>query len=113
MLKDRLSQKERPGQSIENNVESYPERLQVFLSHTKLDNYGENIARKLRRSINENSALSTFIDVVGIPAGLRFEDVILRNVNQGALVAIHIDLYSSREWCRREVIEAKRHKFRC
>ena len=108
MLRDRLSRKERPDHEIENNVESYLEKFQVFLSHTKFDNDGENIARKIRGWINENSALSTFFDVLDIPAGRGFEDVILSNLNKGAFVAIHTDLYSSREWCRREVIEAKR-----
>ncbi len=109
MLRERLSRKAWPGAGTDNNFESYLEKFQVFLSHTKLDRDGENIARKIRRWINNNSALSTFIDVVDIPAGLRFEDVILSNLNKGALVAIHTDLYSSRVWCRREVIESKRH----
>ena len=107
-LRERFLQKKRPGQVINDNDEIYLEKFQVFLSHTKLDNDGEIIAWKIRRWMNENSALSTFIDVVDIPAGLRFKDVILRNLNKSALVAIHTDLYSSREWCRREVIEAKR-----
>ncbi len=109
MLRDRLSRKARPGTNTDNNFESYLEKFQVFLSHTKFDNDGEKIAWKIRRWISENSALSTFIDVVDIPAGLRFEDVILRNLNIGAFVAVHTNLYSSRPWCRREVIEAKRH----
>jgi hypothetical protein len=43
-----------------------------------------------------------------IPAGLRFHKVLLQQVRVSAMVAIHADSYSSREWCRREIIEAKR-----
>src|SRR5207253_5934109 len=43
-----------------------------------------------------------------IPAGLRFNKVILQKVKVSAVIAIHTDSYSSREWCRREIIEAKR-----
>jgi hypothetical protein len=34
--------------------------------------------------------------------------VLLQQVKVSAVVAIHTDSYSSREWCRREIIEAKR-----
>ena len=43
-----------------------------------------------------------------IPAGLRFNKVILLKIKVSAVVAVHTDSYSSREWCRREIIEAKR-----
>ena len=46
--------------------------------------------------------------VFDIPAGLSFREVLLHQVETSAVVAVHTDAYSSREWCRREVIEAKR-----
>jgi len=49
MLRDRLSQMETPDLCIESNVKSYLEKFQVFLSHTKLDNDGGNIAQKICR----------------------------------------------------------------
>jgi hypothetical protein len=82
----------------------------VFLSHSKHDPDGERIAKLVRREIfaGEGDSLSSFFDVHDIPAGLRFYKVILEKVRVSAAVAIHTDSYSSREWCRREIIEAKR-----
>jgi hypothetical protein len=39
---------------------------------------------------------------------VRFQKVLLQQVRVSAVVAVHTDSYSSREWCRREIIEAKR-----
>ena len=50
-------------------------------------------------------------DVLGhpnIPPGVPFDLVIDHEVGSSVMVAIHTDSYSSREWCRREVIRAKR-----
>ena len=43
-----------------------------------------------------------------IPAGVSSSSVIDDSIQDGAMVAIYTDSYSSREWCRREVVEAKR-----
>ena len=80
----------------------------MFLSHTKRDDDGETVARGIRDWLHENIALSSFFDVFDIPAGLSFREVLLQQVEASAVVAVHTDAYSSREWCRREVIEAKR-----
>ena len=81
--------------------------MQIFLSHSKHDERGAQIARAVRDRIHANHSLSSFFDVHDIPAGLRFDEVLLYQVRVSAVVAIHTDSYSSREWCRREVIEAK------
>lgn len=59
--------------------------------------------------MHKGNGLSSFFDVHDIPVGLRFNEVLLKQVAQSAVVAIHTDTYSSREWCRREIIEAKRY----
>jgi len=46
---------------------------------------------------------------LNIPPGLPFAEVLRLYVRISAVVAIHTDSYSSREWCRREILEAKRH----
>src|SRR5262249_649160 len=47
-------------------------------------------------------------DSADIPAGGRFPDEIQKGgLNSSALVAVLTDTWSSREWCRREVLEAK------
>ncbi|HEY6325533.1 MAG TPA: toll/interleukin-1 receptor domain-containing protein, partial [Candidatus Cybelea sp.] len=87
---------------------AYLERVKVFLSHSKHDPYGERIAWAILDFLSKNSALSQLFDVRDIPAGLPFPTVIERFVRRSAVVAIYTDSYSSREWCRREIIEAKR-----
>ena len=86
----------------------YLERVRVFISHTKRDGDGEAVARGVRDWIHAHSPLDSFFDVTDIPPGLPFADVLLERVGSGAVLAVHTDSYSSREWCRREVIEAKR-----
>ena len=86
----------------------YLEKIQTFLSYTKHDEHGKEIAEAIRCWLHQNSALSSFLDVYDIPAGLRFPNVIDHNIGKSVFLAIHTDHYSSRAWCRREVIEAKR-----
>jgi hypothetical protein len=94
----------------EGVLEQYLRKVQLFLSHSKHDTNGEFIAKLIRERLHlgEGDSLASFFDVHDIPAGLRFNKVILEMVRVSAVVAIHTDSYSSREWCRREIIEAKR-----
>ena len=93
-----------PPQTLRN----YLEKVQVFLSHTKHDDDGVRIATLILAHLRERD-FSTFFDVHNIPTGTRFDDVILDNVRVSAVVAVHTDAYSTREWCRKELLEAKRH----
>ena len=107
MLRHYLEHLKRPA-SEEVALESYLKKVQVFLSHSKHDDDGERIAHAIRDRLHGGHALSSFFDVHDIPAGLRFHKVLLQQVRVSTMVAIHTDSYSSREWCRREIIEAKR-----
>ena len=107
MLRYRLDLHRRP-EIAEAPFPDYLQNFQMFISHSKHDDDGESVARSSRNWLHENSALSSFFDVYDIPAGLSFREVILHQVETSAFVALHTDSYSSREWCRREVIEAKR-----
>lgn len=89
-------------------LERYLEKVQIFLSHSKHDSDGKRLAQKISRWLQQSSGLSKFFDELDIPAGTRFPDVLDLEVKRSAFVAVHTDSYSSREWCRREVIEAKR-----
>ena len=96
----------------ESNVEEkrrrYIEKFGVFLSYSNHDSHGEKIAVNIRKGIQEHfPALTVFVANRGIPAGMQFNDVLLDKVRSCAVVVMHTDSYSSREWCRREVIEAK------
>ena len=90
-------------------LERYLEKIRVFLSHSKHDDRGESVARSIRDWIHAHSPLESFFDFHDLPPGLPFDEVLLHQIGaSGAVVAVHTDSYSSREWCRREVIEAKR-----
>ena len=89
-------------------LERYLDKLRVFISHSKHDSDGESVAHSIRDWIHAHSPLESFFDVYDIPPGLSFADVLLHQIGAGAVLAIHTDSYSSREWCRREVIETKR-----
>ena len=106
MLRHRLDLFRRP-EAAEAPLASYLEKVQVFISHSKHDDDGESVARSIRDWLHSNSAMSSFFDVYDIPAGLSFRDVLLHQIETSAVVALQTDSYSSREWCRREVIEAK------
>ena len=92
----------------DDELRRYRENVQVFLSHSKHDDYGEAIAREIRGWFREHSALASFLDVDDMTAGVRFDATIEDAIRHGVLVAIYTDSYSSREWCRREAILAKR-----
>ena len=92
----------------EPELEQYLQRIQTFLSYSKHDGHGKDIAETVRIWLDRNSALSSFLDVYDIPVGLPFPKVIDHHIGRSVVLAIQTDSYSSREWCRREVIEAKR-----
>ena len=93
------------------DLERYLENVQVFLSHSKHDHDGdgERIARDIRDWLHQSNGPSSFFDVLDIPVGTPFQEVLELHVKRSALVALHTDSYSSREWCRREIIQAKRY----
>lgn len=108
MLRHFLEHLRRPDED-EAALEAYLRKVQIFLSHSKHDEAGERVARLVRDRLHDGHGFASFFDVHDIPAGLRFHKVLLQQVRVSAMVAIHTDTYSSREWCRKEVIEAKRH----
>lgn len=108
MLRHYLEHLRHPEEE-EDALEGYLRKVQIFLSHSKHDDNGERLALLVRERLYAGHGLSSFFDVHDIPAGLRFHKVLLQQVRVSAMVAIHTDTYSSREWCRREIIEAKRH----
>ncbi|MES3106893.1 toll/interleukin-1 receptor domain-containing protein [Sphingomonas aurantiaca] len=107
MLRHYLEHLRRPLDPM-SELDRYLQPVRVFISHSKHDAVGEPIAKRVRARLHEGRGLSSFFDVHDIPAGLRSEQVLLHRVSQSAVIAIHTDTYSSREWCRREIIEAKR-----
>lgn len=109
MLRHYLAQLKHPAED-EEALLAYLTKVAIFLSHSKHDPDGKRIANLVRDYLyhGEGDSLASFFDVHDIPAGLRFNKVLLQKVKVSAVVAIHTDSYSSREWCRREIIEAKK-----
>ena len=109
MLRSYLERLRRPPNRRRRLISIYA-RWRYSLATSKHDTHGERIAKLIRDQLyrGEGDGLASFFDVHDIPAGLRFNQVILQKVKVSAVVAVHTDSYSSREWCRREIIEAKR-----
>lgn len=84
-----------------------PPPLKLFISHAKAD--GVTIASSIKAYVEKSHALKTFFDANDIAIGYDFSDEIERHIQDAVIIAIHTDLYSTREWCRREVLLAKQH----
>lgn len=107
MLRQYLERLQQPSVSDED-LEHYLKRVEVFVSHSKHDEHGVRIAEKIRIFV-QDAGYDAFFDVINIPPGQRFDRVLLLKVKKSALVAVHTDSYSSREWCRKEMIQAKKN----
>lgn len=107
MLRAHLERLRRPAEP-EASLLQYLTKVELFLSHSKADDAGAVIARKVRDHLHGGDGLESFFDLHDIPVGLQFDKVLLLKVKVSAVIAIQTDSFSSREWCRREVLEAKR-----
>ncbi len=84
-------------------------KVTVFLSHAKHD--GLEITTAVRRHLHEHTKLDDFFDAADIPDGARFAEFITKSAGSlPVLLAVQTDGYGSREWCRMEVLEAKRRR---
>ena len=109
MLRYRLACLRHPGDG-HGALDDYLTNVRVFLSHSKHDDHGGIVAHALRTWLNDNANAAPFLDVRNIPAGVPFDSVLEHEVARSVMVAIYTDSYSSRDWCRREVITAKRRR---
>ncbi len=82
--------------------------ITLFLSHAKKD--GEKVALALKEHIGRLPELKSFFDAKNISGGSDFEKELDKNIREAVLVVLHTDMYSSREWCRREVLLAKKYE---
>lgn len=86
-------------------------RLTVFVSHTKRSTHGEGehvdaLVEMVRKCIAD-TRLAEFFDASDLQPGTDWDATLRENAQQSALLAIRTDLFSSREWCQREVSLAK------
>jgi hypothetical protein len=98
------------GQPV-NNLPDIPVRL--FVSHAKKDlprdpsALAEGPVKAILSSLAQ-LPIEGWYDAAEIPPGGRFPEEIEKGVlNASAVVVVVTDSWSSREWCRREVLEAK------
>jgi len=82
--------------------------IKLFISHAKDD--GEDLAIKFRNHIYSNTKLKAFFDANDIADGHQFEQEITKHIDHSAFVIFNTDIYSDREWCRKEIIIAKRYR---
>jgi TIR domain len=82
-------------------------KVKVFLSHAKAD--GLEITESIGDYLRRVARLEDFFDAADIPDGKRFAEFLMEQAGSlAALLAIQTDSYASREWCRLELLEAKR-----
>ncbi|WP_131785852.1 toll/interleukin-1 receptor domain-containing protein [Protofrankia symbiont of Coriaria ruscifolia] len=80
--------------------------LTVLLSHASTD--GRGVALAVRKYLHDYTDIGDFLDVHSIAAGERLVEAIDRAISASTFLAIVTDSYSSRGWCRHEVVKAKR-----
>lgn len=97
--------KPRISQLSKSNRSAEP--ITLFISHAKKD--GKLIAKEIKAQVDSNSAMQTFFDEVDIASGHRWKNELERGVEDSALLVVQTDAYSSREWCRWEVLRAKKN----
>ncbi len=101
------------AQGIAQMVDPAHERLKVFISHTKRHAEDEQGAVRrlveLVRSVIGGTRLADFFDAADLQPGEDWAPKLVEEAAHSALLAVRTDLYSSRPWCQREVLTAKRH----
>jgi hypothetical protein len=81
---------------------------QLFISHAKVDLPASGkAAEEIQRHVETETTGKAFFDKVSILAGDSLTEQIDQAASQGVFVAIRTDMYSSRVWCRRELLKAK------
>jgi hypothetical protein len=83
--------------------------LKLFLSHSKNEEHGVDLAQALKNFI-DHSSMRNFFDASDIAPGYRFSEEIERHIKGSTVIAIHTDSYSSRYWCQREIMCAKENE---
>lgn len=97
------------GKDVTDDQSRAPTKL--FLSHTKADLTAEPpVAQQFIDYLKADQPVDTWVDSGEIETGSKFSDAIYAGIKQTSLLVILTDNYSSREWCREEVMLAKEHQ---
>ena len=83
----------------------------LFLSHAKADiNTEPRVALKVMELLGADQPVDAWVDSGDIETGSKFSEAISNGVKRTSLLAILTDNYSSREWCREEIMLAKENQ---
>lgn len=84
---------------------------QLFISHAKVDlARTDKAAEKLHKYIVTETTGKAFFDKVSVLPGDELAEQLEREATQGVFVVVRGDLYSSRAWCRQELLFAKQKR---
>ena len=84
---------------------------QLFLSHAKADLGTEPmVAQQIIDYLKADQPVDAWVDSGAIETGSKFSDAIRSGVERTSLLAIVTDNYSTRDWCREEIMLAKEHQ---
>lgn len=82
-------------------------KQKVFISHAKVD--GKNIAKDLQHYISSETKLDSFFDAHNIQESTEWKDELEENIKDSIVLVYYTDLYSTRLWCRKEILFAKKY----
>jgi hypothetical protein len=100
------------AQALSQLANTQQERLTIFISHTKRESPDEE--REVHelvgrvRSIISHTRLASFFDAQDLQPGRDWDEELRMRAGTSAMLVLRTDLYSSREWCKREMLIAKR-----
>jgi SLOG cluster2/TIR domain len=84
--------------------------ITVFLSHAKQDiNKPPTVFREMVAHLEATQPVSAWVDSGQIEPGASFAAAIEEGVREAAVLALLTSNYSSRPWCRREILFAKKY----
>lgn len=84
--------------------------VRVFLSHAKQDiNTPPDLFTAVATHLSNTQPVESWIDSAKIEPGKNFGDAILEGVRDSAVMVLATANYSTRPWCRREVLAAKKY----
>lgn len=84
--------------------------IRLFLSHAKRDIAQEpKVFEAISKHLDATQPVRAWIDSAEIEAGSQFADAIEQGAKDSALLVLATRHYSSRPWCRRELLLAKQH----
>lgn len=83
--------------------------IRLFLSHAKKGDTGLKHAETIKNFL-DNSNMQRFFDANEISPGWDFSQEIEKHIQRSTVIAIESDEYSSRYWCQREILSAKKER---